>query len=161
MINVLFVCMGNICRSPTGEAVFKHLLEEAGMHWEVHVDSAGTIAIHAGASPDSRAAQAARARGIDMGNQTSRMIEARDFVDFDYILAMDNDNYCDLMGRCPPEYQDKVHMMLEYAQSQDFSEVPDPYYGGGKGFTVVLDLIEDASRGLIADIRSRYADKLG
>jgi protein-tyrosine phosphatase len=156
MVSVLFVCMGNICRSPTAQGVFGYLVEQHGLKSQIHIDSAGTHAYHVGEPPDARATRAAGRRGIDLGPQRARRVTERDFLDFDYVLAMDRNNYNDLMLLCPPAHRPKLHLFLEYAAELADDEVPDPYYGGVTGFDRVLDLIEMAANGLLADIRERY-----
>lgn len=148
---ILFVCMGNICRSPTAEGVFRHLLEEAG-GIVIEVDSAGTHAYHVGSAPDHRSQSAALRRQFDISSQRARQVANDDFERFDLLLAMDEDNYAILQSRCPPEHQRKVRLFLEYG-SMGVRNVPDPYYGGDNGFEHVLDLIEDAARGLLAELR--------
>lgn len=149
--SVLFVCMGNICRSPTAEGVFRHLLKEAG-DLVVEVDSAGTHAYHVGSAPDQRSQAAALRRRFDLSSQRARQVAAADFERFDLVLAMDEDNYAILQSRCPSQYQRKLRLFLEYG-SRGERNVPDPYYGGDNGFEHVLDLIEDAARGLLAELR--------
>lgn len=145
---VLFVCMGNICRSPTAEAVFKNKIDAQGI--PVFIDSAGTIGNHAGQKPDPRAISAGEKRGYDFGGLRSRKVELADYFRFNYILAMDKDNYKDLIDRKPADATAKVELMLDYADNFDNAEVPDPYYGGARGFEFVLDLVEDASDGFIS-----------
>jgi low molecular weight protein-tyrosine phosphatase len=156
MVRVLFVCMGNICRSPTAQGVFEHLVEHHGLAQQIHIDSAGTHAYHIGEPPDVRAAQAARKRGIDLGGQRARRVSEDDFLYFDYVLAMDRSNYDDLMSFCPPAQRAKLHLFLKFATEADEDEVPDPYYGGMTGFERVLDLIEQAAQGLLAEIRQQH-----
>ncbi|MDZ7805027.1 low molecular weight protein-tyrosine-phosphatase [Thiohalophilus sp.] len=155
-VHVLFVCLGNICRSPTAEGVFRHLLREEGLDGQIVTDSAGTHAYHVGAPPDPRAQETARSRGIDLSDLRGRKALADDFDKFDYVLAMDEENYHNLARICPPEHREKLHMFLDFAPHLNESEVPDPYYGGAKGFDRVFDMVEEASRGLLADIRQRY-----
>ena len=155
MIRVLFVCMGNICRSPTAEGVFASLVERYDLTGSVSFDSAGTHAYHVGERPDPRAQQAARRRGIDIGRQAARRFEDRDFEQFDYIVAMDRDNLAVLESRCPPTHRQKLALMLQYAPHLEIDEVPDPYYGGPLGFERVLDLIEAAAEGLLQEIQTR------
>ena len=155
-VKVLFICMGNICRSPTAHGVFEQLLEQHGLAHAVAVDSAGTHAYHVGEAPDKRSQQVARERGYELGHLRARRVENRDFEDFDYVLAMDNDNYNLLAAQCPGHQQDKLQMFLDYAQNFSEREVPDPYYGGARGFQHVLDLVEDAALGLIHDIQRRH-----
>ena len=151
--SVLFVCLGNICRSPTAEGVFLRRAEEAGLGERLRVDSAGTGAWHVGKAPDARAQQAARERGYDLSRLRARQVKARDFEEFDLILAMDRSNLEDLRALCPPRLRSRVELFLSYAQGEKDEEVPDPYYGGGDGFQQVLDLVERASDGLLAVLR--------
>lgn len=146
--SILFVCMGNICRSPTAEGVFRHVVEEAGLGERIQIDSAGTHAYHVGNPPDRRATAAAERRGISLGGIRARRVADEDFERFDYIIAMDLDNLDHLNDQSPPEYQGKLRLFLEFSSSQG-REVPDPYYGGSAGFERVLDLVEEASRGLL------------
>jgi protein-tyrosine phosphatase len=155
MIKVLFVCMGNICRSPTAEGVFRRLVKEHGYDHAVAIDSAGTHAYHVGSPPDKRAQSAARGRGYDLSGLVGRQVEAQDFHAFDYILAMDRDNLGNLMRICPPDLTHKVRLFLDYSAAHAGGEVPDPYYGGPQGFDQVLDMVEDAARGLLAEILRR------
>lgn len=156
MVKVLFVCMGNICRSPTAEGVFRHLVSSQGLDAKLKIDSAGTHAYHVGEAPDPRAQATAKRRGVDLGRLRARRVSADDIEQFDYILAMDNDNHQHLIAISPPGHDHKVRLMLDYAPELDLSEVPDPYYGGINGFERVLDLIEAASLGLLDDIRQRH-----
>jgi protein-tyrosine phosphatase len=156
MVRVLFVCMGNICRSPTAQGVFEQLVERQGLASDIQIDSAGTHAYHIGEPPDARAAQAARKRGIELGKQRARRVSENDFLDFDYVLAMDRSNYDDLMMLAPPDHQTKLHLFLKFAPRLAEDEVPDPYYGGITGFERVLDLIEQAALGLLAEIRQQH-----
>ncbi|MCH7830051.1 MAG: low molecular weight phosphotyrosine protein phosphatase [Proteobacteria bacterium] len=146
--SVLFVCMGNICRSPTAEGVFRHYVNEAGLAEQIHIDSAGTHAYHIGESPDRRANAAAERRGISLADIRARRVTNDDFATFDYIIAMDEDNQERLLERAPDEHRSKVQLFLSYASVGE-TEVPDPYYGGAAGFDRVLDLVEAASRGLL------------
>jgi protein-tyrosine phosphatase len=155
MVKVLFVCLGNICRSPTAQGVFAKMVEEADLGDAISVDSAGTHAYHVGSPPDRRAQEAARRRGIDLSPLRGRQATAEDLVSFDYVLAMDRDNQSHLLA-IAGELGDKVQLFLEYAEDIPDLEVPDPYYGGRSGFERVIDMIEEASRGLLADIRRRH-----
>jgi protein-tyrosine phosphatase len=146
-ISVLFVCMGNICRSPTAEGVFNHLVKAQGTEDRFHLDSAGTHAYHVGETPDARSQQMAESRGVDLSYIRARKFTADDFDTFDYILAMDTDNYDILMDACPNDLQHKVKLFLEYAPEHPERNVPDPYYGGQRGFERVFDLVEAASQG--------------
>lgn len=151
-IKVLFVCMGNICRSPTAEGVFTHLVENQGTRDRFLIDSAGTHAYHVGEEPDTRAQQTARQRGIDLSYIRARKFSRNDFDMFDHILAMDTDNFTILQDACPPEHRSKVKLFLDYAPHRDERDVPDPYYGGQNGFDHVFDLVEDASKGFYKDV---------
>lgn len=153
MVRVLFVCMGNICRSPTAHGVFQRLVEQTGLHRHIEVDSAGTHAYHVGNPPDPRAQAAALRRGIDLSPLRARRFDANDFKRFDYILAMDQDNLQMLRTNCPPQHVHKLGLFLEYAPDLRLREVPDPYYGGATGFEQVLDLVEMASEGLLRHLR--------
>ncbi len=153
---VLFVCMGNICRSPTAQGVFEKVVREQGLEKMVHIDSAGTHAYHVGEKPDPRSRQAASARGIDLSPQRARRVSDEDFEVFDLVLAMDRDNYANLANICPPHYLDKVRLFLEFAGEVSEEEVPDPYYGGPRGFEHVLDLVEAASEGLLDHLRAYH-----
>jgi len=156
MVRVLFVCMGNICRSPTAQGVFEQLVDSQGLTSLIQIDSAGTHAYHVGEPPDIRATQAAKKRNIELGSQRARRVNGDDFLDFDYVLAMDRNNYDDLISLCPTEHQSKLHLFLEFATGLAEDEVPDPYYGGITGFERVLDMIERASQGLLAEIRQQH-----
>ena len=156
MVKILFVCLGNICRSPTAHGVFDALLKHEGLDNQIHVDSAGTAAWHAGSSPDARSQLAAKDRGVDLSYITARQVEGSDFESFDYILAMDKTNLNDLKAQADSIQQNKIMLFLSFAQSSDTTEVPDPYYGGAKGFDTVLDLVEDACVGLLDDIKQKY-----
>jgi len=154
-ISVLFVCMGNICRSPTAEGVFRHFVHKAGLTARVLVDSAGTHAYHVGEPADRRAQAAAKRRGISLDGINARRVQEDDFERFHYVLAMDHDNLRLLSDQAGDEYQDRLGLFLDYA-SGDEDEVPDPYYGGAAGFERVLDLVEEASRGLLETLRSKH-----
>lgn len=157
MVKVLFVCMGNICRSPVAEAVFRRLLEDAGLTDKVFVDSAGTHSYHAGSAPDKRSQAAALHRGLDLSALRARRVTEEDFEIFDYLLAMDLDNYEHLLALCAePERRDKIRLLMDYAPGLRVREVPDPYYGGMSGFERVMDLVEEAAQGLMLHIRERY-----
>lgn len=149
--SVLFVCLGNICRSPTAEAVFKHKAAEAGL--DLFIDSAGTHGYHIGKQPDKRSQAAGVERGYSFKGLKCRRVQEGDFEEFDYILAMDESNLTNLHGMCPAQYHEKVRLFLDFCD-EDEKEVPDPYYGGKKGFELVLDLIESASDGLVEHIKN-------
>ena len=148
--------MGNICRSPTAEGVFARLVQEQGLEQRIVVDSAGTHAYHVGNPPDARATEAALRRGIHLHSQRARRVTAEDFVEFDYVLAMDRENYADLETICPVGYEHRLKLFLEYAGGKQ-KDVPDPYYGGDAGFERVLDLIDAASRDLLSVLRREHA----
>ena len=148
-VSVLFVCMGNICRSPTAEGVFRHRVAAAGLADRFVIDSAGTHGYHVGEPPDPRSTEYAARRGYDLSTQRSRKVALKDFEVFDYVLAMDHDNLRLLEAACPQQYRHKLGLFMAHARNSDSDVVPDPYYGGGRGFDLVLDYIEDASDGLI------------
>ena len=154
-LGVLFVCTGNICRSPTAEGVFRHLLAQEGLQDRVAVDSAGTHGYHVGARPDRRSTKAAALRGYDLGGLEARLLSDEDFVHFDYLLAMDRDHLAVLRALAPMQHNAKVAMMLDFSSRFRGIEVPDPYYGGPQGFEHVLDLIEDGASGLLAEIKHK------
>jgi len=153
--SVVFVCTGNICRSPTAEGVFRKLVEDAGLSGGIVVDSAATHAYHVGEPPDRRTQAAAARRGYDLSRLRARKFEAADFQRFDLVLAMDHDNQLILSRLAQPDAGQRLGMMMDYASRFHESEVPDPYYGGKDGFERVLDMIEDASQGLLRAIRQR------
>lgn len=150
--SILFVCMGNICRSPTAEAVFRGKMKQQGM--KLKLDSAGTLGYHKGAKPDPRSMKAGQARGYDFSGIRARPVSQKDYASFDLILAMDSNNLEDMLAECPDQYQEKLKLFLEFGNSE-YDEVPDPYYGGSRGFQLVLELIEEASEGLLTQL-SRY-----
>jgi protein-tyrosine phosphatase len=150
---VLFVCMGNICRSPTAEAVFRKLVIDEGLEAHIQIDSAGTHAYHIGNPPDARSTETALRRGYQMDVLRARQVTQADIQAFDYVLAMDRDNAAILRQLAPAELQEKPRLLMSYAADYGIDEVPDPYYGGGQGFEQVLDMIEEASAGLLAEIR--------
>lgn len=155
-VSVVFVCMGNICRSPTAEAVFRHYVENAGLSEQVLIDSAGTHDYHVGDKPDSRALRAAQQRGYDMSKLRGRQVGEDDFRRFDYVLAMDTANLAILRRISPPDSDTRARLFLEYARHHSEHEVPDPYYGGEDGFERVLDMVEDAAQGLLEEIRQKH-----
>ena len=153
MTSVLFVCLGNICRSPTAESVLKTRAKAAGL--DLRIDSAGTGGWHKGEPPDARAMAEGERRGYSFEGQSSRKVENFDFGSFDYILAMDHKNIADLKSVCPAGFAHKLELFLDYTPRTQTREVPDPYYGGPDGFVQVVDLIEAASDGLIAHIKAQ------
>lgn len=155
-IRVLFVCTGNICRSPAAQAVFESLLAEHGLLQVVEADSAGTHAYHVGEPPDPRMRAAAGRRGLDLSGQRARRISEQDFTRFHYIVAMDTANIRAMEDALVPDGTRPV-LFMSYAVDADMEEVPDPYYGGETGFERVLDLVEEAARGLLQDIRTQHA----
>jgi protein-tyrosine phosphatase len=161
MIKVLFVCMGNICRSPTAQGVFEQLIAAEGLAHAVAADSAGTSAYHLGSPPDGRAAAAAAKRGVDLTVYRARQVEMADFLDFHLVLAMDRDNFGALQRIVPPGREARLRMFMEFAPALGVDDVPDPYYGGADGFERVLDMIEAGSRGVLAHIRAPFGESLG
>lgn len=155
IVRVLFVCMGNICRSPLAHGLFEQMVREAGLAEKILVDSAGTHAYHVGQPPDLRSQETARRRGVDLSGQRARRVSEKDFEDFDYVLAMDKDNYLMLEEICPPGCESKLRLFLEFAPELPETEVPDPYYGGASGFERVYDLVDMAARGLLKEIQRR------
>lgn len=155
MIKILFVCTGNICRSPTAEGVFRALVAAEGLDGRVTTDSAGTHAYHLGEPPDRRSAAAALKRGIDLSGLRARKVRPADFDDFDLVLAMDRSHADILRQMCPPDRGERVQLFLDFAPELGIKDVPDPYYGEGDGFERVLDMIEAGSRGVLAHLRPR------
>ncbi|WP_223788636.1 low molecular weight protein-tyrosine-phosphatase [Marinicella meishanensis] len=156
MKKVLFVCMGNICRSPSAEAVFTQLVKQRGLDHEFEIDSAGTHSYHVGSPPDRRSMRAARNRGIEMAHLRARQVVPEDYDRFDWLVVMDQDNRDSLVAMFPTANHSKVHGMMDFAKQSAQTEVPDPYYGGGDGFELVLDLLEDASLGLLDHVNAAH-----
>lgn len=154
-MKILFVCLGNICRSPTAEGVFRRVMSERAPELEIEIDSAGTHDYHLGEPPDRRAQVAALRRGIDLSSLRARRVERRDFERFDLILAMDRENLALLRRQAPEEHHDRIRLLMEFAAEATAREVPDPYYGGAAGFEQVLDLMEEAADGLLAEVLRR------
>lgn len=150
---VLFVCMGNICRSPTAEGVFRHRVRQAGLHERIAIDSAGTHGYHVGSPPDERSQHHAARRGYDLSDLRARQVQFLDFERFDLILAMDHDNLALLQDECPPQHLHKLRRLMEFAPEGLGEVVADPYYGSRNGFETVLDHVEAACDGLLAHIR--------
>ena len=151
-VSVLFVCMGNICRSPTAEGVFRHVVKQKGLCEKIKIDSAGTHAYHIGEPPDSRSQSTALSRGVDLSTQRARKAISEDFERFDYIIAMDRSNYEGLKQLGQGADLSKLHLFMDFTQDWDNTEVPDPYYGGANGFEQVFDMVESASEGLLSHI---------
>jgi protein-tyrosine phosphatase len=156
VIHVLFVCLGNICRSPMAQGVFEARVREEGLSDYIACDSAGTGQYHTGSTPDARACAATALRGIDLSAQRARQVREKDFLTSQYILAMDRQNLRILRKLVPPHYTGQLALFLDYAPQLAEREIPDPYFGGPEGFTHVLDLVGEASVGLLADIRMRH-----
>ncbi|NNJ92832.1 MAG: low molecular weight phosphotyrosine protein phosphatase [Gammaproteobacteria bacterium] len=155
-VKVLFVCMGNICRSPTAHGVFRKMVIDEDLSDLIEIDSAGTHAYHVGNPPDTRAQHTADVRGIDLSDLRARQARSEDFEMFDYVIAMDKDNYHSLKLISPKGKLDRLYMFLDFAPTIRQREVPDPYYGGPEGFEKVFDMVDAASRGLLADIRQKH-----
>ncbi len=159
MVRVLFVCLGNICRSPLAQGVFENVLRREGLEDEVSVDSAGTGTWHVGEPPDQRAQRSASLRGLDLSSQRARRIAPEDCENFDYVLTMDEENYRAVASLC--RGSTVVRPFLDFAKDTPEREVPDPFYGGSEGFEHVLDLVEEASEGLLEDIREHHLSRGG
>lgn len=157
MIKVLFVCMGNICRSPTAEGVFKHYLKINGLEGKIEADSAGTHGYHVGESPDSRTQRAALERGYDLSQIRARRVAPQDLEYFDLILAMDHSNLDNLRRMAPPGKESSIKLLMDYSENFDDDEVPDPFYGLGYDFDLVIDMVEDASKGLIKVLKKKLS----
>lgn len=155
-VRVLFVCTGNICRSPTAEGVFRAMVAACGLDGRIEVDSAGTGAWHVGEAPDGRAQEAALTRGIDISDQRARQVTREDFLRFDLIVALDRSHRRHLLAAAPSEAKDRVRLLMEYAPQSGVHDVPDPYYGPLGGFDRVLDLIEAGADGLLRAIRDEF-----
>jgi len=158
VVRVLFVCMGNICRSPVAAAVFRDLVRQRGLSDKVAVDSAGTYGFHVGDTADSRAIESAGRRGVDLSTHRARRICDDDFSEFDYILAMDRENYDDLLAVSPSGLENRVHLLIQFAPHLGEDEVPDPYYGGPSGFEHVLDMVQEAAVSLLDHISHNHLD---
>jgi len=157
VVRVLFVCTGNICRSPTAEGVFADLVQREGLAHAIATDSAGTMNYHEGSPADSRSQQAAARRGIALGSHRARMLRRDDYWRFDLLLAMSPEHRNHMLEECPPQHHDKIRMFLEFAPHLDHDEVPDPYYGGTRGFDLVLDMVEQGSAGLLRYVVERWS----
>ena len=154
-MKILFVCLGNICRSPTAEAVLRKLAAAEAPALAIQVDSAGTSNYHPNAAPDSRSQAAARRRGYDLSTLRARQIQQWDFAEFDLILGMDRSNLADLVDIAPPQARGRIMLFMQFASGSPVLEVPDPYDGGPEGFERVLDMIEAASRGLLQQLKAQ------
>lgn len=157
MPRVLFVCSGNICRSPTAEGVFRHLVAEAGLSDRIESDSVGLHGWHIGDPPDARSTRAAARRGIDISDLRARQLETADFERFDLLLAMDEGHHRDMLRRATSIQRHKVRMFMEASEGRPASSVPDPYYGGADGFESVLDMIEQGARAWLRLLRNHSA----
>lgn len=157
MVNVLFVCLGNICRSPIAQGVFEAAVRNEGLEAEIFVDSAGTGSWHIGEPPDARGRESAKRRGYDLESQRARRLDPEDCEKFDYIIAMDEDNYNTVAALCRRS-DTEVRLLLDYATDAPVNEVPDPYFSGPEGFEHVLGLVESAMKGLLDDIRERHLE---
>jgi protein-tyrosine phosphatase len=155
MIKVLFVCTGNICRSPMAEGMFRQAVRDAGLEKQVQIDSAGTHSAHIGDPPDQRAQQASRKRGVDISGLRGRQVADRDFSEYDYILVMDSANYNHLTRRAPEQFHGKIQRLLSFSRKYPNLDVPDPYYGGAQGFDENLDMIQDAIQNLVREINGQ------
>ena len=158
-IRVLFVCTGNICRSPMAEGVLRHYVDKAGLAGRIKTDSAGTHDFHVGEAPDPRAQKAAAKRGYDISKLMGRQVIRRDFSEFDYVLAMDELNMRQLTRLCPPEQRHKLRLFMEFAYGNTVREVADPYGGTDQDFETVLDLLESAAEGLLDHVRVQLEDE--
>lgn len=156
MFRILFVCSGNICRSPTAEGVFLNLVQSRNLDDRIGADSAGTGAWHQDQAPDARSQQTALSRGIDISNQRARAVHAEDFAAFDLIMAMDSGHLHSLNAGCPTSRIDRLRLFMDYAPETGIADVPDPYYGAADGFARVFDMIEAASKGLLRDIEENH-----
>jgi len=155
-VAVLFVCMGNICRSPTAHGVFQAMVDELGLSDRILVDSAGTHSYHIGSPPDLRSQDTAQSRGVALTGLRARQFESEDFLDFDFLLAMDHSNLSNMLALSPDSARGRLELMLDYSEIYKQKEVPDPYYGND-GFELVFDMISDASVGLLKHIRQQYS----
>ncbi|WND03369.1 low molecular weight protein-tyrosine-phosphatase [Temperatibacter marinus] len=149
MVSILFVCMGNICRSPIAEGVFRALAEERGLSEALHIDSAGTTNYHAGDKPDPRSIAVCKAEKIDISGQRSRGVTKDDFENFDLIVVMDRTNEANLLKRCPEDYREKIQLFLPYIPNSPLKEMPDPYYGRDEDFEKCLSIAQKAAQGLM------------
>jgi len=154
-VSVLFVCMGNICRSPTAHGVFQALVDKNGLGEKIVVDSAGTHSYHIGSTPDPRSQHTARSRGVDLSRLRARQFQSKDFLDFDYLIAMDRSNFTQMAAIKPDEARARLDLMLDYSSRYDQKEVPDPYFGDD-GFELVFDMVDEASEGLLRHIREQH-----
>ncbi len=156
MIRVLFVCTGNICRSPTAEGAFRALVEQADLTGRIEADSAGTIAYHEGEPPDARTQETALERGIDLSGQKARQIRNEDFLSYDYLVALDVSHHTRLAEICPDGEEHRICLLMEFAPHYGISDVPDPYYGATGGFDRVFDMVQAGAAGLLEEIRKRH-----
>lgn len=154
-VRVLFVCLGNICRSPSAEGLFRAAVEEAGLQEKFEVDSAGSIPFQVGKAPDHRAQKVARAHGFEIGKLRARLVEPADYEHFDSIVAMDNSNLADLQAECPSDQQHRLSLMMSHSTAGDPIEVPDPYYGDVT-FEDMWTMLEDSTSGLLKRLRHKH-----
>ena len=154
-VSVLFVCLGNICRSPTAQGIFQELVNAEDLSNLIYIDSAGTGDWHIGKNPDSRSCQAALDRGIDISSLQARLIQKEDFEHFDYILVMDKKNLKEVSKMKPPDYPGHLELFLSFSLKPSIQEVPDPYFSGADGFDLVIDLVMNASKGLLRHIKKQ------
>ena len=155
-VAVLFVCLGNICRSPTAQGVFQKIVDETGLSEKILVDSAGTSGWHIGEPPDQRTVNCARQYAVNLSQLRGRKTASSDFQQFDYILAMDESNLADLQSLRPENYRGHLGLFLDFSDQKHYTEVPDPYYGDGDGFELVYRLVDDAGRGLLQHIQKNF-----
>ncbi len=157
IISVMFVCTGNICRSPSAHGVFRDLVEKESLSKHFIIESSGTQSYHAGEPPDSRSSQVALQRGYDLSDLRAQQLKSSDFETFDYLLAMDEGHYRNMMASCPSKHHEKVMMFLQFAPEFKEIDVPDPYYGGEHGFDHVLDLVESACKGILQHVKQHHS----
>lgn len=156
MVRVLFVCLGNICRSPTAHGVFEKLVKDAGLQHLIEIDSCGTGAWHVGEAPDERTQKKAKDKGYDLSYLRARKLNKEDFEKFDYILSMDTRNLADVIKKAPATYNGTIKLFLDYSQERNILEVPDPFYGDDETFERVFNLVESTCKGLMQELKEKY-----